>query len=250
MLLTRLAGLLPVGLRGQGAQGFTTAAELAAATGLRCIGTLPQRPRHMGTPVCEKAFSTAVQGIASRLGLLAAGTEGRVVLVTSAVPSEGRSTLCQALAEALLAAGQRVLLLDARASGSGPAGAAGAAARPCLVAVRDRPAFGALPDAERIGEFAQFLDDARLHFDTILLTGAPVMRSADSLILGGMSDRIVTVVRRATTPRRVVQAALRRLAERSLAVEGVVLNDVAPRHDAAAAQARLLRRRLRPGASA
>lgn len=239
-----LVGLLLAAFRREAKRGFTTAVELTSITGLRCLGALPQRSRKAGSAGCRAVFDAEICDIAGHLGLFDSSAKGRVVLVTSALPREGKSTLCQALAEALLAAGQRVLLLDEDATGTCSPPRAGEtyasledtirpAVFPCLVVVPDRPQFGARVDAESAGEFVQFLEDARLHFDLILLAGAPVMRSADPLILGRMSDLILMVTRWGTTPRDVVEAALARLEAHSLAIEAVVLNKVDPSRHAA-----------------
>jgi Mrp family chromosome partitioning ATPase len=52
------------------------------------------------------------------------------------------------------------------------------------------------------------------------------MLVADSLVLGREADVVLHVVRWAHTPRRVVEAALRRLGENALAIDGVVLTRV------------------------
>jgi succinoglycan biosynthesis transport protein ExoP len=70
------------------------------------------------------------------------------------------------------------------------------------------------------------LEEARKNFDIIILEGAPVMLVADSLVLGRQADIVLHVVRWAHTPRRVVEAALRRMNENSLVVDGVVLTRV------------------------
>jgi succinoglycan biosynthesis transport protein ExoP len=70
------------------------------------------------------------------------------------------------------------------------------------------------------------LEEARKNFDIIILEGAPVMLVADSLVLGRQADIVLHVARWAHTPRRVVEAALRRMNENSLVVDGVVLTRV------------------------
>ena len=85
---------------------------------------------------------------------------------------------------------------------------------------------GSLPSTVDVfspGNLHSALEDARKHFDVILIEGAPVMLVADSLVLGRLADVVIHVARWAHTKQRVVNAGVQRLREHSIVVNGLVL---------------------------
>lgn len=166
--------------------------------------------------------------------------DGRVVLVSSARPGEGRSFVAQAMARQFQAlTGGRVLLAEAGLSGKpkGPAsgGFAGLLARGELPgeALRstERAGLQVLPaglggaDAEQVlfqpGPVSRALQLLRGQFDLVVVDGPPLARCG---VLALQADATVLVVDAARTPRRRVQEALAVSRLPAAQIAGVVIN--------------------------
>jgi succinoglycan biosynthesis transport protein ExoP len=217
-------------------QGLRTSSDLSPDTGTRCLAMVPEVKMPVLSRAAQRtrghaAFEESIYAAGAGVGLFNKAHGCRTVLVTSSVSGEGKSTLCRALARALIASGMRVMLVEGNPLRQDSEDAVRASAPPT-------PAAPASPAAPRTAlavsgayRFAASdlevrLEEARKNFDIIILEGAPVMLVADSLVLGRQADIVIHVARWAHTPRRVVEAALRRMNENSLMVDGVVLTRV------------------------
>jgi polysaccharide biosynthesis transport protein len=237
--------------------GFRTSNDVTACADMRCLGLVPElppsdplltAPDRPALSTAQVMFDEAVRLVASSIGLFGAGHGGggRVVLVTSAVPGEGRSTLCAGLARSLSLAGRRVLLIDGLPRRFDqtepgeptvtPETAEGTGAlqqmpqtKPdegALVLLQRNSAAALSIDVFGSPHLAPALEQARKHFDVIIIEGPPVMLVADALVLGRMADTVVHVARWADTKRRTVLGALRRMQDHNVVVDGVVLTRV------------------------
>ena len=74
--------------------------------------------------------------------------------------------------------------------------------------------------------FLQSLEQAREQCDLVIIRTPPVMISADAIYLGRHADFVLHVVAWNSTPRRTVIAALERLRNCGIAVDGVILSRV------------------------
>ncbi len=208
-------------------QGLRTSSDVLPETGTRCLAMVPE----VKLPALSRsargargyaAFEESIYAAGAGVGLFNKAHGCRTVLVTSSVTNEGKSTLCRALARALTASGMRVMLIEGNplreeSRDITPGKLAQPSAEPgTSMTVLDSHSFAATDLEVR-------LEEARKSFDIIILEGAPVMLVADSLVLGRQADIVIHVARWAHTRRRVVEAALRRMNENSLMVDGVVL---------------------------
>ncbi len=220
--------------------GFRTGAQTSAVTGLRCLGLVPELSRSAmaaleagksGRP--QRVFDEAIRSVGAGLGLIRAAKECRVILITSSVQGEGKSALAMALARALVAAGQRVIVLDLTpqrgGSGTEPTPAQSLeyiiSGRRSLAVIR-RGSTTHVLDPFVFTSFERFVAEARRHCDVLIAEAPPVLCSADAFVLGHMADSVVHVARWNATKRRVVMAALNRLREQSMAVDALVLTRV------------------------
>ncbi len=98
-----------------------SSADVAHTANVEILGTLPLLPRRAAQSMTSQnnrhrrwraVFSEAVRNIAARLIRNPEGEDARVVLVTSAVGGEGKSTLSSQLAATLAEMGQNVVLVD------------------------------------------------------------------------------------------------------------------------------------------
>jgi succinoglycan biosynthesis transport protein ExoP len=175
-----------------------------------------------------------------------------VIVVTSAGPGEGKTTVASNLAIAMAETGRRVLLVDgdlwrARLHKTfqvpeGPGLAelliqSEAEADP-LQFVRSTAVPGLFlltrgsenPESAARSLFlssriTSLLRVLQRNFDAVLIDTAPALYFSEARLLGRLSDGIVLVVRAGTTHRRSVLMLQQRLASDGISVLGAVLND-------------------------
>ncbi len=158
----------------------------------------------------------------------------RTLAMTSALAGEGKTTLSLALAEKLSRSGKQVLVIDLdthRATLSGEAGldgvegamesSQGDGAESLHAYPTDRPGVFLMPvgklDLSSIGG-VPLLDPARVQllvqrsleqFDFVLLDCPPLLPVADTHVIADIADRTVLVVRAHSTPKQIVEQALK-----------------------------------------
>lgn len=173
----------------------------------------------------------------------------RVLLITSPLQGEGKSTTAANLAAVLAQAGQRVLLVGAdlrRPSVhmffglsnriglssvlSGQAEITSAVQDPGIRDLRVLPGGPVPPNpAELLGSprMRKFLEDVKEVADWIVLDGPPVLGLADALVLSAVSDGTLMVVNEATN-RRILAHARDQLTKVQTRAAGAVLNNFGP----------------------
>ncbi len=200
-----------------------------------------QDPRSLAA----EAYRTIRTGIL----LSQAGEPPRTILVTSAQPSEGKTTSSINLAVSLAGNGSRVILIDAdlrRPSLHKGLGlpntnkgltevltgqtAIEAAIQPDIVRRLSIVTAGTIPPnpAELLGskEMYKLIKSLEEVYDFVIIDSPPILAVTDSIVLSRYVDGVVMVVRGAMTPRRVVQDAKARLSGVGARLLGVILNDV------------------------
>jgi polysaccharide biosynthesis transport protein len=237
-------GCLVALLRDRLDQGIYSEHDVASALGLRYAGFVPQS-RHIipfeGTAEVPDAVAApiieALRGILVSLGLVGPRRlKPQVVLVTSSVPGEGKTTLAVSLAACAARMGAKVLLLDldARAdAGISPVPGhsrrevtavdmvyllardgvptdmipTGARLRLDYLSIRRGPA--AEPSVLFSGDhLSELLRRQRSSYDIIFIDSAPVLAKAEVRLLAAVADQIIFAVRWAKTRRDDARAAL------------------------------------------
>jgi succinoglycan biosynthesis transport protein ExoP len=97
-----------------------SAAQVWAIAGLATLGMIPEiKKRRRRTPTHLRvigqpytAFAEAVRSIETRLGRNASRASGNVILVTSPLPNEGKTSVSIGLAAAAVARGRRAIVVD------------------------------------------------------------------------------------------------------------------------------------------
>ncbi|AZO62122.1 MAG: polysaccharide biosynthesis tyrosine autokinase [Mesorhizobium sp.] len=183
-------------------------------------------------------YSEAVRRL--RLGIQATpelDRSPRLVLVTSAMPGEGKTTLALSLACSAAADGERVLVIDADLRLSAATAFFGMADKVGLVDLLTLPvkAANAIHLDERSGismlpagartrnppallasaRMRSLLEEVRGKFDTVIIDAPPVGPAADASILARHVDKVVFVVRWRETSREAVAEGIRHLGDRS-----------------------------------
>jgi capsular exopolysaccharide synthesis family protein len=169
----------------------------------------------------------------------------QTILISSAIPAEGKTVVSANLAYALVRQrGSRVLLIDADLRSPRVHTLLGAPSSPGLADYLQKTAteFEVIHRANEEGlcfipagnhvthpselissdRMKQFLDRVKPAFDWIIIDSPPALPVADAAVLGGLVDGVLFVVRANSTPSAVSQKACKEL--RDAHIIGVVLN--------------------------
>lgn len=219
-------------------RGFRGEDEVVTETTTTCVGLLPTLGRYPSA-LDGLVFSEAVRSAVAEL--FPATNPPKVVLVTSAVPGEGKSFVASAMARLLTMMGRRVLVIDGspRRLLLGGKVAHEAILDQCLTLDGSRGAdesgvatvrrASGLKGGQNVYSdpaFDSMMREARERYDVILFEIAPVMLSADSALVRDHADSVIHVVKWDDTNKTTVNLALERLSRLGLDVGGVILNEV------------------------
>ena len=238
---------------------FSTPEQVEEQTGVRVLGLfprLPSKPRDMLAAAPDSREAEAMQAVFA--GLIGGrhhdeARGGRVLMVTSALPGEGKTSFSIALGRAATARGLAVVVVDCDLRRSGmrsqfpladPRRVAVVAPEPAPVeagpsfadlmidpvaglhvmvarARSDNPhailASAGLPRA---------LEQLRGTYDVIIIDTPPVLAVPDVLSVAPMADDVVMLVGWRRSPRAAVNAALKALRRGHVQVSGIVLSKV------------------------
>ena len=186
----------------------------------------------------QSALSEAINTLRISLTLLNPDSEVKSILVTSSVPSEGKSTLASLIARHSAQSGQRVVLLEADLRkptilkyfgfDKDTLGITDLLSNHELtveeVLVTDEVtglkilARGKMGYVNPIDLFASkrmkaIVDDLRDRYDLVIVDSAPVMAVPDARILQGLVDKTIFVINWDNTPKKVIKNALHLLAK-------------------------------------
>ena len=193
-------------------------------------------------------FEEAVRTIRNTILLSDFEQRLRSIVLTSATPGEGKTTLAVYLAIANAARGKKTLLVDgdlrrpsihARFGLSPREGLSNIltgdqAWRDVVIQVKDRPHLYLLPSgpgshraADLIGpRLAELLDEFAKEFDLVILDSPPLLGFAECLQMANAADGVLIVSRAGETKRKAVASVVSALQRLRCNIIGVVLNHV------------------------
>jgi polysaccharide biosynthesis transport protein len=233
-----------------------TAFDIESFVGLPLLGILPRIP-HLNAMEKAQAVASntdrriteAFRSIYSTLKLNEASKNARAILVTSTVPSEGKSFLTTNLALTYAMHGERVLLIDCDLRMPNIAKSLGKETldnglithlnegkpfEECIV--KDfYPGLDVMPTGGKTRnptqifnsrEFADFLARMRQQYDRIFLDSPPVGAVSDALNLLPSVDGVLYVIKFNAVKRKVAKINLRRLMEGNVPIFGAILNQI------------------------
>ncbi|MGH1485638.1 MAG: GumC family protein [Cellvibrionaceae bacterium] len=204
--------------------------------------------RAFGDDSNDMGFAESIRTIRTSLVLASLESPFKVIVVTSSVPGEGKSTLALNMAEAM---GQmeKVLLIDGdmrkptvgKALGL-PSSTVGlsnaimgkAKLDSCTQRVPgmqiDIMSSGMIPNnpLELLGSsrFKRMLEDLKGKYDRIIIDSAPVHIVSDAKILSSYADSLIYVVKSDSTPLNIVSKGVKSLRSVNAPITGAVLNQV------------------------
>jgi len=235
---------------------FRDADQLEEETGLRMLGVFPKpdgngAPEDMasGTPLSlhGEALHSALVNIAGAIPTPRDGL-GKVVLITSAIPGEGKTSFSLAVGRSAMRSDLSTILLDCdlrspsvdrmmrnanrtEIAPDGELGSVGGSSVRTLtvdrttglhvVPMRTKNAVNQMLSGSVIRNMLQHL---RHHYDLIILDLPPVLAVADALTLAPMADGVVLVVDFQRTPRKAFADAVKMLQRNGAYIAGTVFS--------------------------
>lgn len=236
---------------------FRTATDLRDGTGHVVMGTIPLIPgKHRKETFAylrDKPTSIVAEAVRNlRTSLLMSNLDRapQVIMITSSVSGEGKTTISLGLALNMSALGKRVLLIEGDIRRRTFARYFDVSQSLTLIeamedhSVLDRGGLRKddvgvdLLTGTRVSinaadlfasqSFADFMASAREHYDYILIDTPPVLVVPDARVIGPHADAILYVVHWNKTSRTQVSEGLRMFATAGLRVAGLALSQIDP----------------------
>jgi polysaccharide biosynthesis transport protein len=237
--------------------GLRSARQIERVLGLACLSHVPQvkvkddcRPHQYPARKPRSAYAEAIRAVHVGLQFAQLDRPPRVVLVTSSLPGEGKTTLALSLAAASAAAGHPTIVLDLdlrhpsvrRAAGQ-PLSAPGIVelvtgeakledvvysdpVQPNLdmITIRRNPISPS--DVLASKQMAQLIAKLRSRYKLVVLDMPPILGLTDARIAMHLADAVLFVVRWGKTKTEVAENAIAALRECQAPIAGAVLTQV------------------------
>ena len=246
-------------------RGFRSSEQIEEMTGVGTLSLIPMltKRRRKRLPfdryVIERpasSFAEALRTLHTGVLLSSADAESKSVLISSSLPSEGKTTISIALASLVARSGRTVLLVDADLRRGQVAETLDLRRGPGLIEILSTPdasledviqrdpdsglhvltagvrSASSSTDLLGTAPMAELMSALRHAYDLIVIDSPPVHLVSDARILSTMADRTVYVVRWEKSRRDIVRLGLRQLMEAGADVAGVALNMVNVRKNA------------------
>jgi polysaccharide biosynthesis transport protein len=239
-------------------RGVKTSTEVEQSFGLPVVGFVPfasQRKARGASyyrpldGVLNEPFSQLSEAVRSmRVSLQLSSASSKVILITSALPGEGKSTTAMLLAASCASSGKKTVLLDcdfrARSTSevlrrkhqlglseflSGTAKLTDIITQDPVTKINVIPAGSTPPNSADLLMSQGMLDliaVLRSGFDYVIMDTPPLLPVVDALALATGADKILVVIEWCRTPRATISEAFRVLGPEAHRVAGVVLNKV------------------------
>jgi capsular exopolysaccharide synthesis family protein len=243
--------------------GFRTVARVEEVLGLPVLATLPDTVgrRLIGASRAHEEVVAADEMVERPLGTFAESVRGlqmgltlsnvdcapKVVLVTSAVPSEGKTTTALSLARHVAQSGQKVILVDGdlrrpgirEMTGIGPSERdlvdvlQGACPLESAIVGEPRSPLALLPAAKSVSNAPDLVESQAMRrlvkqlsetYDLVVIDSAPILPVNDTRILSRLADAVLFVIRWENTPRNAALDAVKSLRSVHAPLAGVVLS--------------------------
>lgn len=254
------AGLLAIILAEAWDIGFSTAQDVEQKLGQPYLGAVPQLSSLVDPDAYKgwafdyvvdnplSAFAELVRSLRASIMAVRSGRQPKVVTLTSALPSEGKTTASICIARISAQMGQRVVLLDCdvrrrninRALGFEPPQGLlelldGKITLDQALVREESTGLNFLPlastgfgpkDAFGGAAMDELLKTLSERFDLIILDAPPVLAVSDTRVVAAKSDAVVFLVKWRKTPVNAVRAGLKLLAAAGANVIGVGFTQV------------------------
>jgi capsular exopolysaccharide synthesis family protein len=235
--------------------GFRTTSQIEKTLGHPVLATIPEiswggKSTQSATDrVVDKpmsSFAEAIRGL--QMGLLLSNVDKppKVVLVTSAVPGEGKTTVAVSLARLAARSGKKVIVIDCDLRRPATARALGMNKyerglvevltgeksleqclekdpRSSMQVLPVKLKTGNPPDLLGSNAMEKLITGLKASYDLVVIDSAPLLPVHDTRILARLVDAALFVVRWEKTPRDAAKNATRILSDSHAPVTGIVL---------------------------
>ncbi len=236
-------------------KGFRTARDLEAHTGYTVLGQVPQIPARSRKNVlkylADKPTSAAVEAVRNlRTSVLLSNVDNppKVIVSTSSVPGEGKTTNSLALAQNLIGLGKSVLLIEGdirrrtfsqyfeRLPQRGLVAVLGGDIK-LEDAIFQPEGFGAdilvgekastnAADLFASDRFKALIADVRERYDAVIIDTPPVLVVPDARIIAQVADAVLFTVHWDRTSKQQIDESLRTFHNSNQRITGLVLSQI------------------------
>lgn len=238
-------------------RGLTTGEDVEDRIGVRYLGAIPEYDtvdQYGSGPmitVADFPGGTFAEAVRNVVGAVRQGLSGRgqVIAITSALPSEGKTTLAACMVRAVALRGERAVLIDCdairrRLSQIVQAGAARPGLREVLqdgvpferALMRDaRSPAMVIPITSAFGDTDRLMEQGALHrlvarlreeYDFVILDCPPLLPVAEARELVTLADKVVLAAQWRKTPDYAVRSAIKLLPAKAMDGIGLALTRV------------------------
>jgi len=254
ILVLLIGGIASLGVGGTTAlvaahrnNGFRSMEEIESELGVPALSLIPETKDACSLPVLHPS-SVYVERLRELYFPLSSNPHSRVVLFTSSVSEEGKTTLAVSFAKTLALAQRRVILLDCDLRNPSANKALGVPNEPGLcdvfaetsdlqatIIVDEKTGLHFLPAGETKGipafqflhtSMQQIIDFLRMHYDIIIIDSPPLLPVTDTKFLAPLVDQAIVTVHWEKTPRELVRHSVRMLLQAGVPAIGVAMNRV------------------------
>jgi exopolysaccharide transport family protein len=232
-------GMIPLGSRGS---GIASARRLAVAASKEAVELVTQtRP--------QSQMAESYRALRTSLLLTSLGGPPKTILVTSALPQEGKTTTSINAAIVLAQKGTRVLLIDAdlrrpsihKTLGLGPKSGlsnvltGNATLQQAIVRSTVLSSLFVLPagtpppnPAELLASsnMKDILEELRQQYDHIVVDTPPTLSVTDAVVMSTWADAVILVIRSGQTTKQALRRSRELLLQVGAKISGVLLNAV------------------------
>jgi succinoglycan biosynthesis transport protein ExoP len=239
MIVSSIAGGLLAVVLERMDRGLRSERDVNETLGISCLGLVPLVRCRTGTRPHQQlhgrpfaAYTEAIRSLVAQLSLSGDRPPPKVILVTSSVPREGKTTLSVSLAahEALL--GRRVILLDLDFRHPAVMQEIGADAKAgafdLLSQDQDNFSSASIQKISKLGldflpvysgpgdplapfvggQLPSLVRRLRATYDCVIIDGPPLLAVTEARLMAAMADKVLFVVKWSSTRREIAQNAL------------------------------------------
>jgi capsular exopolysaccharide synthesis family protein len=237
--------------------GFRTAQQVTRLTGLPVFALLPRvnlkgdKVKYVEDLITNNSytrFAESLNMLYSNLKWPHDGGPSKIILVSSAMPGEGKTSTSTSLVRRAALLGDRALLIDCDFRNPRATHELGLKHSPGLaeVVAREAKLEDALQTDDASGAsilacgrsemnpvaligseaFRSLLEELKQRFDLIILDSSPILAVVEPQILARAVDQTLVVVKWGKTPRKLAAAAIAQLQNYGARVSGVTLTQV------------------------
>ena len=232
---------------------ITSSKQVADITGLKLIEMIPELSKGVNfiNHIIKKpssVFAEALRSVITAIYFSDKNKDSKVIMITSSVPKEGKSSFAISLSSLISNSGKKTLLIDADMKRPSIARTLkkefkfglsdvleGRAKKEDIICREENAGIDFIPSHPNtvnshglLGseQMKNFISEARKEYDLIIIDTPPVMALSDCIGLTKMVDTTIFVIRWQKTKIDTVKSAIKQLKSFDVNIAGVVLTRV------------------------